>query len=82
MRDIKLPYACQYCPKEFARPHEKVKHERVHTGDTNDNAQENILIASVILLFLRRKTTFLRNMRENFSYIVLFDASYENSHRR
>lgn len=33
MSNIKLPYGCQYCGKEFARPHEKVKHERVHTGN-------------------------------------------------
>ncbi|XP_055313583.1 zinc finger protein 3 homolog isoform X2 [Sitodiplosis mosellana] len=33
MSNIKLPYGCQYCGKEFARPHEKVKHERVHTGE-------------------------------------------------
>lgn len=26
-------YPCQYCDKEFKRPHEKVKHERVHTGE-------------------------------------------------
>lgn len=35
MSNIKLPYGCQYCGKEFARPHEKVKHERVHTGMTS-----------------------------------------------
>lgn len=33
MNHIKLPYGCQFCGKEFARPHEKVKHERVHTGN-------------------------------------------------
>ena len=32
LKNIKLPYGCRYCGKEFARPHEKVKHERVHTG--------------------------------------------------
>jgi uncharacterized C2H2 Zn-finger protein len=26
-------HTCQYCNKEFTRPHEKVKHERVHTGE-------------------------------------------------
>lgn len=26
-------HACQYCGKEFKRPHEKVKHERVHTNE-------------------------------------------------
>ena len=25
-------YPCQYCQKDFKRPHEKVKHERIHTG--------------------------------------------------
>lgn len=26
-------HPCQYCQKEFKRPHEKVKHERVHTNE-------------------------------------------------
>ncbi|XP_055920359.1 zinc finger protein ZFP2-like isoform X2 [Eupeodes corollae] len=26
-------FACTYCGKEFLRPHEKVKHERIHTGE-------------------------------------------------
>lgn len=29
----KRKHACQYCGKEFLRPYEKVKHERVHTGE-------------------------------------------------
>lgn len=29
-----LPYECAYCGRQFARPHEKVKHERIHTGKT------------------------------------------------
>lgn len=28
-----LPYTCIYCNKQFGRPHEKVKHERIHTGE-------------------------------------------------
>lgn len=31
--DSKAGHACQYCKKEFKRPYEKVKHERVHTGE-------------------------------------------------
>lgn len=26
-------FACQYCGRVFSRPYEKVKHERVHTGE-------------------------------------------------
>ncbi|KAH8297007.1 hypothetical protein KR044_003320, partial [Drosophila immigrans] len=26
-------FACQYCQRVFSRPYEKVKHERVHTGE-------------------------------------------------
>lgn len=26
-------YECQFCKKVFKRPHEKVKHERIHTGE-------------------------------------------------
>ncbi|XP_055693839.1 zinc finger protein 391-like [Lutzomyia longipalpis] len=32
-KDTPRPYACQYCQKTFIRPHEKVKHERIHTGE-------------------------------------------------
>ncbi|XP_059622754.1 zinc finger protein 771 [Phlebotomus argentipes] len=32
-KDAPRPYACQYCDKAFIRPHEKVKHERIHTGE-------------------------------------------------
>ncbi|XP_039756421.1 zinc finger protein 2 homolog isoform X1 [Pararge aegeria] len=31
--DKLLPYDCLYCARKFARPHEKVKHERIHTGE-------------------------------------------------
>lgn len=31
--DGKSTYPCQYCSKIFKRPHEKVKHERIHTGE-------------------------------------------------
>ncbi|XP_060804781.1 zinc finger protein ZFP2 isoform X1 [Amyelois transitella] len=31
--DRELPYSCVYCPRQFSRPHEKVKHERIHTGE-------------------------------------------------
>ncbi|CAK9817388.1 Zinc finger protein 180 [Anthophora quadrimaculata] len=27
------PYRCQHCGRRFTRPHEKVKHERIHTGE-------------------------------------------------
>lgn len=30
--DSKKLYECQYCGRRFVRPHEKVKHERIHTG--------------------------------------------------
>ncbi|XP_045500616.1 oocyte zinc finger protein XlCOF22-like isoform X1 [Colias croceus] len=32
-QDNTLPYHCLYCNRKFARPHEKVKHERIHTGE-------------------------------------------------
>ncbi|XP_026321390.1 zinc finger protein 2-like isoform X2 [Hyposmocoma kahamanoa] len=32
-QDKSLPYTCLYCERRFARPHEKVKHERIHTGE-------------------------------------------------
>lgn len=32
-QDKSLPYNCVFCNRRFARPHEKVKHERIHTGE-------------------------------------------------
>ncbi|CAB3234134.1 unnamed protein product [Arctia plantaginis] len=32
-QDKTLPYKCLFCNRRFARPHEKVKHERIHTGE-------------------------------------------------
>ncbi|OWR45326.1 zinc finger protein 221 [Danaus plexippus plexippus] len=32
-QDKALPYECLYCNRKFGRPHEKVKHERIHTGE-------------------------------------------------
>ncbi|XP_015597658.1 zinc finger protein 595 [Cephus cinctus] len=31
--DKEKPYQCQHCGRRFTRPHEKVKHERIHTGE-------------------------------------------------
>ncbi|XP_011301587.1 zinc finger protein 345 isoform X2 [Fopius arisanus] len=31
--DLSKPYQCQHCGRRFTRPHEKVKHERIHTGE-------------------------------------------------
>ena len=31
--DAQKPYQCQHCGRRFTRPHEKVKHERIHTGE-------------------------------------------------
>ncbi|XP_067213500.1 zinc finger protein 883-like isoform X3 [Linepithema humile] len=31
--DSQKPYQCQHCGRRFTRPHEKVKHERIHTGE-------------------------------------------------
>ncbi|XP_020294588.1 zinc finger protein 813-like isoform X2 [Pseudomyrmex gracilis] len=33
MTDSQKPYQCQHCGRRFTRPHEKVKHERIHTGE-------------------------------------------------
>ncbi|XP_002062745.2 zinc finger protein 135 [Drosophila willistoni] len=33
IRSDKPGYPCQYCERVFLRPYEKVKHERVHTGE-------------------------------------------------
>lgn len=33
IQDPLKPYQCQHCGRRFTRPHEKVKHERIHTGE-------------------------------------------------
>ena len=35
----KVIYPCRFCGKEFVRPHEKVKHERIHSGKICDILQ-------------------------------------------
>lgn len=33
LNENQKPYQCQHCGRRFTRPHEKVKHERIHTGE-------------------------------------------------
>lgn len=33
LTESQKPYQCQHCGRRFTRPHEKVKHERIHTGE-------------------------------------------------
>lgn len=84
--NIRLPYACQYCSKEFARPYEKVKHERIHTGIYGSTIKVvNVYIKSIYVFLLilldRRKTIRLRDLRQNVSRLVLPDAAHANAHR-
>lgn len=63
-----LPYECNYCNRQFARPHEKVKHERIHTGEYYLIAASDLyLMYSLVTLKL-----FTGRYCNNFSFIPLF----------
>lgn len=52
-------YACQYCGKEFLRPYEKVKHERIHTGEKPYNCEvcgKTFRVSYSLTLHLRTHT--------------------------
>ncbi|XP_013097912.2 zinc finger protein 436 [Stomoxys calcitrans] len=52
-------HACQYCGKEFLRPYEKVKHERIHTGEKPFNCEvcgKTFRVSYSLTLHLRTHT--------------------------
>lgn len=55
----KQQYACKYCQKTFGRPHEKVKHERIHTGEkpyTCEVCNKSFRVSYCLTLHLRTHT--------------------------
>ncbi|KAH8398210.1 hypothetical protein KR222_002871, partial [Zaprionus bogoriensis] len=52
-------FACQYCGRVFSRPYEKVKHERVHTGEKPYNCEvcgKTFRVSYSLTLHLRTHT--------------------------
>lgn len=55
----KQQYACKYCQKMFGRPHEKVKHERIHTGEkpyTCEVCNKSFRVSYCLTLHMRTHT--------------------------
>lgn len=84
--DIQKPYQCQHCGRRFARPHEKVKHERIHTGEKphacevsiTDSISQLGIFCSNVVLYLRFVFT---GVWQNFPSLLLFDITHANSYR-
>lgn len=58
--DTPLPYVCTFCGKAFARPHEKVKHERIHTGEKPHGCEicgKTFRVAFCLTLHMRSHST-------------------------
>lgn len=74
--NIPMPYPCGYCDKRFSKPHEKVKHERVHTGEKPVRIF-CLLFKTILKLFFLVQMWSLREMLPS---VILINPTSKDSH--
>lgn len=73
--DSQKPYQCQHCGRRFTRPHEKVKHERIHTGEKPHACEVDGHLCNEILRSVKRSHFFNIESYETINFHCTFRIS-------